>query len=686
MEKNVIAKQFPTSIKKVTRGSSSETDITSSTVILRTFYDGQYSFSRDFDGIKLEFSGDNEVPEEYKDYYYIKLDSENFIYFYVRNIENNVSFSASQNPFPVFYESNSNPSVIVPYVKSSDFNPEEYKAEELKYCKAKFLKNSAGYYFSNLCFLPNYDDVNGTLKIEIDSQIGSNPIYKGITLTLCDPYVAKEEITPGDGAFVDDSSKIVIHTSPYTPESESGKYWDLISFGLIWGTSEDSLVNEIEGSLAPEYNIIIPAGTFPSKGTVYCKIRMKTDLHNDYVYSDLFRYTTIDSKPSVKPISPINSNIDSNIENIFKWDYQINSSSSQKAFDLQYSSNNGKSWENIYEHQESEKTETSVPAYTLPSGNILWRVRGYNTDDDPSDWSDSALIVVKSSPVKPIITYIRKTPKIFVQWQSVGQQAFQIIANDYNSGVVFGSKKEFYIPFYFKDKDIVNLKLRVKTALGEWSEWSETSITIENVVTGSINLSVENTGNELNLIWTGDTSFISFYVLRGNIPIAQITDLKEYADYTSVGANEYQIMGITADGYYTLSNVVLVSVFPKTAVIGIMSNTVSWVTLTYRRGNLPEIITSSSEDVYFQYYSGRELPVAYSSRFKTKKKTLNFTVYKQDADAIENMIGQTVIYKDYADNKIIGIVNNVETSSNASRPDVRLEITAIDYLEDVGYD
>ena len=50
------------------------------------------------------------------------------------------------------------------------------------------------------------------------------------------------------------------------------------------------------------------------------------------------------------------------------------------------------------------------------------------------------------------------------------------------------------------------------------------------------------------------------------------------------------------------------------------------------------------------------------------------------------MTGQTVIYKDYAENKIIGIVNDVETSSNASRPDVRLEIAAIDYLEDVGYD
>ena len=687
MEKNVLVKQIPISVKKITVSSSSETEITSSTISLRTYYDEQYALSRDFDGIKLEFDSDFSIPTEYKDYYYRKIDSIDSLYFYVNSISNATSYTGTATPSAVFLESESKPVVVVPYSKYGDSSPHEYKAEELKYCEAKFLNNSISYYFANLYFNSiSYDNVGGTLQINIDSQLGENPIYKGIMLNLCDPYIIKDEITPGNGAFIDDSSESIIRAIPYTPESESGKYWDLTYFGIVWGTSEDSLVNEIEGSLAPEYKIIIPPGTFPSKGTVYCKIRMKTDLHNDYVYSDLFRYTTIDSKPFVKPISPINSNIDGNIENIFKWDYQINSSSSQKAFDLQYSSNNGKSWENIYEHQESEKTETSVPAYTLPSGNILWRVRGYNTDDDPSDWSDSALIVVKSSPVKPIITYIRKTPKIFVQWQSVGQQAFQIIANDYNSGVVFGSKKEFYIPFYFKDKDIVNLKLRVKTALGEWSEWSETSITIENVVTGSINLSVENTGNELNLIWTDDTSFISFYVLRGSIPIAKTTDLKEYTDYTSVGTNEYQIMGITADGYYTLSNVVPISVLPQTAVIGILSNAVSWINLVYRRGNMPEIVTSSSEDIYYQHYSGRSLPVAYSSRFKSKVKTLNFTVSKQDADTIESMTGQAVVYKDYAENKIIGIVNNVETSSNASRPDVRLEITAIDYQEDVGYD
>lgn len=100
---------------------------------------------------------------------------------------------------------------------------------------------------------------------------------------------------------------------------------------------------------------------------------------------------------------------------------------------------------------------------------------------------------------------------------------------------------------------------------------------------------------------------------------------------------------------------------------------------------MPEIVTSSSEDIYYQHYSGRSLPVAYSSRFKTKTKTISFTVYKRDADAIESMIGQTVIYKDYAGNKIIGIVNNLDVSNYANRPDVNLEITAIDYLEDIGY-
>lgn len=523
---------------------------------------------------------------------------------------------------------------------------------------------------------------SGTATLTFQGNTGSNPPYQELTWQRCDPIIRNS--TPQNGSFLEESVEHTFAWGIDTLTSESGITIYPTEIYFLWGTDTNTS-NSVAVSGVKNY-VIIPPDTFPSQGTVYWRVRYKNPIDGSINYTEIRNFTTIDATPTVRNLTPINSSIDGETDNIFTWEYQINTGSAQKAFDLQISNNEGSSWKNLYSHELSSNTQAVIPSGTFIAGTGLWKVRVYNTDDIASEWSDPATLIVRAAPEAPIISQASNTPKIIVSWQSTGQQAFQVLANDIDSGVVFGTGKTYTIPYYFRDGETVNIKVRIKNRFSEWSEWSEISVTVENTSAGNITALAQNIGNDVKLTWSTDIDFACFYVLRGGIPIAKTIDLKEYTDYTSVGANEYQIMGITADGYYTLSNVVPVSVFPKTAVIGILSNAVSWVTLTYRRGNLPEIITSSSEDVYFQYYSGRELPVAYSSRFKTKKKTLNFTVYKQDADAIENMIGQTAIYKDYAENKIIGIVNDVETSSNASRPDVRLEITAIDYLEDVGYD
>ena len=391
----------------------------------------------------------------------------------------------------------------------------------------------------------------------------------------------------------------------------------------------------------------------------------------------------------VVPLEPSGVTLDGSKPITFKWEHVSSTGDPPYGYELEYSTDRY-DWKSIHSVSSVGNLSPVATQYTtsnLNFGNniIYWRVRTYNTCDIPGDWG--SLSFISRAPAQPpTISSISNTPKIKMLWVSDEQIAFQIIANQYDSKTVFGTDKYFEIPVYFKDGESVSVKIRIKNKLGDWSEWTEKELLISNSVLPEITLNAQSENESAKLTWSTEHPYTGYYILRDGIPIAKITGSKEYADYTSIGTNEYQIMGITSDGYYTLSNVVPVSVLPQTAVIGILLNAVSWINLTYRRGNLPEIVTSSSEDVYYQYYSGRKLPVAYSSRFKTKTKTLNFTVYKHDADAIENMIGQTVIYKDYAENKIIGIVNDVETSSNASRPDVRLEITAIDYLEDVGYD
>ena len=410
---------------------------------------------------------------------------------------------------------------------------------------------------------------------------------------------------------------------------------------------------------------------------------------NDWHWEYRIQVDYNEPAPKVVPLEPSGITLDGSKPVTFKWEHVSSTGDSPYGYDLEYSTDRY-DWKSIHSVSSVGNLSPVATQYTtsnLNFGNniIYWRVRTYNTCDIASDWGELSFIS-RAAVQPPTISSISNTPKIKIIWVSDEQIAFQIIANQYDSKTVFGTDKYFEIPVYFKDGESVSVKIRIKNKLGDWSEWTEKELLISNSVLPEITLNAQSENESAKLTWSTEHPYTGYYILRDGIPLAKITGSKEYADYTSIGTNEYQIMGITSDGYYTLSNVVPVSVLPQTAVIGILLNAVSWINLTYRRGNLPEIVTSSSEDVYYQYYSGRKLPVAYSSRFKTKTKTLNFTVYKHDADAIENMIGQIVIYKDYAENKIIGIVNNVETSSYANRPDIRMEITAIDYLEDVGYD
>ena len=393
----------------------------------------------------------------------------------------------------------------------------------------------------------------------------------------------------------------------------------------------------------------------------------------------------------VRPLTPSGITENNSQPITFKWQHISVSNDKSYGYDIEYSYNQSQ-WNSLNSvssvgNYSPVSTEYTASANKFDSGIVYWRVRTYNSSDVVSEWG-SASFIARAKISAPTFSSVSDTPKIKIIWSSTEQVAFQVIANQYDSGTVFGTSNFYTIPYYFTDGETVNIKLRVKDKFGDWSEWSKISKTISNSTLKAIALTAETQNNSAVLNWQveGESPYNGFFVLRDRKPIAKLESENAYTDYSSVLATEYVIMGVTSDGYYTLSNPVSVEVMPQTAIIGVVSDSITWIQLFCRRGNMPEIVTSSSEDIYYQYYSGRTLPVAYSSKFKTKNKTLNFTVYKRDADTIENMTGQTVIYKDYAGNKIIGILNNVETSSYATRPDIRMDITAINYSEVIEYD
>lgn len=526
------------------------------------------------------------------------------------------------------------------------------------------------------------DSITGSVYATISGIGSSDAPYESITWERCDPLI--DSVTPASGSFVDDTHAITISWNADIATSESGVTYPVTELAFLWGTSKDSLSNviNIESSAT---SFTIPANTLPVTGTVYWQIRWKSDITSEYLYTDAGWYATNDVTPSVQIVSPVNASIDGSVDNVFRWNYLIDTASPQRAFDLQISNNKGSSWIDVFNHAEQSETSATVPADTFLAGTGMWRVRAYNTDNTASEWSDIASIIVRAAPQPPVFSKVSTTPRITAEWQSVGQQGYQIKADGYDSGAMFGTKKVFTIPRYYEDGKTISISLRIKNRFGEWSEWAETKVTIANASLGEITASVNVEDNAAVISSSRIDNIERYYVLRDGKAIGKITD-QVYRDYGACGTHEYRVMAADDSGNYAVSKIVKATVLPEAAVIGIIGETVDWVHLLKRRGNAPEIQTQKSEDISYQFYSGRSLPTAYSSKFITREKQLSYTVYKAEADRLEAMIGRIVIYKDYAGNKIFGILNDLELSGKATRPDVTMTITEIDYSEEIAYE
>lgn len=182
-----------------------------------------------------------------------------------------------------------------------------------------------------------------------------------------------------------------------------------------------------------------------------------------------------------------------------------------------------------------------MPAHTLPSGNVLWRVRTYSTDGAVGPWSDVATIIVKAAPLVPNLTIAEISPRPLMRWQAADQQAFQInVMGQYDSGLMFGTQKEYKIPIYLQDGDHA-LRVRVQNAFGLWSEWTSVPITIANVGAGSVYANADTHNNAVTLNWNfSGEGQPWFYVYRNGKLIGKTRD-NTYTDYLSVGSNAYEL-------------------------------------------------------------------------------------------------------------------------------------------------
>lgn len=485
-----------------------------------------------------------------------------------------------------------------------------------------------------------------------------------------------------DAGFIDEKQPLTLSWSWDSDALGGSEAFYPMSELIEWRNGDTGEIQSIQID-AGSASYIVPANTFPQTDNL--QIRVTVTFNGDFIsQSEWVTLTTIDTKPAVEIVYPNSIFIDGSVINEFRWKYIVSTGSLQYGATLQYSTNNGESWEQLGSVIGSD-TFYNVPADTLPAGTVLWRVQATNSDGDPSEWSTPETIVVRNAPPPPTVTVNGDSPRPTVEWQAADQQAYQIKAGNYDSGELYGTDKSFKIPVYLPDGSI-QIQVRIQNSFGLWSDWVSTNVLIKNNSIGTITLQATPKTHNIRLAWetVGIVSNTMYYIYRDGELIGK-TNNTSFLDQLAYGKHTYQVRGTIGD-YYAMSNEAYARLLIKTACIA-EYGVWDWMDLQIRKGSIPNLATQYGGNITFQHFAGRELPVAEIGDELDITWSFSFSALaKETAEKMQKFFRKLVVYKDPRDGVCIGILNSQQMSSNRYSWDFSFAMRAVDNYEVVEYD
>lgn len=420
----------------------------------------------------------------------------------------------------------------------------------------------------------------------------------------------------------------------------------------------------------------MPAAQLPTKGTVTWNVTT-TDSAGNVNISETATFYTTDATGYAYPRAPINEYIDGSKTVPLQWGWNISTGTRPTRGDIQTSIDGGITWQNLGSvYDDGDLTYYAEPG-ALPAGNVIWRVRGYNTDNEPGHWSDGAAIVVRRAPNAPMIYGVTPYPRPIVNWQAEGQQAYQLQVGDWDSGAVYGTYKSAQVPVFLPDGHTA-VRLRVQNSFGLWSKWAEAAVTIQNRTGEKIVLRTKTVLGAVRLSWTTQGEYPSYLIYRDGELMGE-TAGREYTDYYSNGKSVYFVRGVNLDSTYTDSPRVAEILTPVSGLIA-QVGVWDWMLLNRRVGSRPARGGGTEADVTLTTYSGRPLPVAEISGHRQRRHSYAYSLRTlEELHRLEAMIGSMVVYKHRDGDLAVGLLGGVSWSRNREWMDVSFDITEVDH-------
>jgi len=434
------------------------------------------------------------------------------------------------------------------------------------------------------------------------------------------------------------------------------------------GTTKTATIN----GAAQSYTI--PASQLPETGTVTWRVTTTDSAGNTYTSPDA-TFTTTDATCTAWPITPVNAYVDGSKTVTLVWGRSISTGSAANGADFQASGDGGITWTTL--GRATGYADFQAAPGTLPAGNVLWRVRGYNTDGVAGPWSAPANIVVRQAPRTPSITRATTVPRPTITWQAEGQQAYQLQVGSWESGSVYGAAKSAQVPVFLPDGPAA-VRLRVQNSFGLWSQWATTSVTIANKPGAAIAIQSKDVQGGVRLSWSTTGKYTQYIIYRDGKEVGLSAE-KAYTDYTGpAGKAAYTVRGINADSTYTDSG-------RTVAILAISSGMLAeagawdWVILSKRLDNRPARSHSENEEMTLTWYSGRALPVAEFSGKRSHTASYAYSLPSWDqVERIRAMEGKQVVYKHKNGELMTGILGGLSWSCSRRWWDLSFTITEVD--------
>jgi len=400
------------------------------------------------------------------------------------------------------------------------------------------------------------------------------------------------------------------------------------SASLYWRVQGSSNWTQVAAS-GSTTSVTIPANTFPVASEIQWYIS-GSDASGTSSQSSVYSFSTTASTAYAVVKSPVNSGVDGSKEITFQWTITTADGYAASRVILQWKlpTEDEQHWHTIIDTNNAI-TQYTVEGGTFQPGEINWRVQAYNVDSVAGPESTASFVCI----IAPSITALTASnvPFSVIRWQANDQQGFQLEIDGVNFGPYSGTEKEFAVPDYFRD-GVHTIRLRIVGTVDLWSDWEETTVSIENTPGEPISLQ-ENADINVTLEWQAGDTETDFYIYRDGKLIGR-TENTRFVDRLSIGTHEYTVINRLSDGNYSRSE----TLEATTAVEYIYLATADGLTevnLRYRLKGSEEPKHTYAKDSHLNRIAGRDYPTLTKSRFRDHTISCEAVILSREAELYE---------------------------------------------------